>query len=250
MTHQQFVDDTILQGIPTVKEASTYKQILNDFALASGMEVNLSKSLFFFLNTNIAIERNISRILGFQRDSLPSKHLGIPLTAKPLHKSIWEPVLNKMQDKVKKWTFRSLNLAGRLILTKVILQAILVFFLLALPAPKGVLQQFRNIQRYLLWGKEETRKKWALVSRDKIFKPKSHGGLSLDDQEILSNILGAKLWWRWVKEPGAQWAKTWKEKYASSWQTSDLIRMSGNIKCSYIWNKAWENRNLVQNNSF
>jgi len=26
--------------------------------------------------------------------------------------------------------------------------------------------------------------------------------------------------------------------------------MSGNIKGSHIWNKAWDNRSLVQNNSF
>jgi len=155
-----------------------------------------------------------------------------------------------MQDTIKRWTFRALNLAGKLILTKSVLQSIPVFFLSALLAPKGVLQQFRNIQRDFLWGKEETRKKWALVSWDKICKTKSHGGLGLDDQEILSDVLGAKLWWRWVKEPGAHWAKTWKEKYASSWQTSDLIRMSGNIKGTHIWNKAWDNRSLVQNNSF
>lgn len=92
----------MLQGIPTVKEALVYKQILNDFALATCMEVNLSKSKFIFLNTNIAVQRNISRILGFQRDSLPLKYLGIPLTARPLHKSIWELVVNKMHDKVRK----------------------------------------------------------------------------------------------------------------------------------------------------
>ena len=47
MTHQQFLDDTMLHGIPTVKEALAYKKILNKFALATGMEVNLSKSIFF-----------------------------------------------------------------------------------------------------------------------------------------------------------------------------------------------------------
>lgn len=121
LTHQQFIDDTMLRGIPTVKEASAYKNIMDGAARASGMEVNLSKSKIFFFNTNIAIQRNIARILGFQWDSLPSKYLGVPLTAKLMHKIIWEPLINKMQDKVRRWTSRALNLAGRLVLTKAIL---------------------------------------------------------------------------------------------------------------------------------
>lgn len=76
------------------------------------------------------------------------------------------------------------------------------------------------------------------MSWDKICKPKNHGGLGLDDQEILSKALGAKLWWRWVQQLDTQWGKIWKEKYANSWQKNDLIRMLGNIKGSYIWNKA------------
>ena len=86
LTHQQFVDDTMLQGIPIVKEAQAFKQILSDFSMALCMEVNISKSNFFFFNTHISIQRNISRILGFQRDSLPSKYLGVPLMAKPLQR--------------------------------------------------------------------------------------------------------------------------------------------------------------------
>jgi len=61
---------------------------VKEFAMATGMEVNLSKSKIFFLNINIAIQRNISRILGFQRDSLPTKYLRVPLTATPMHKSM------------------------------------------------------------------------------------------------------------------------------------------------------------------
>jgi len=105
-----------------VKEALVYKLILSEFSMALGMEVNLSKSKIFFFNTNISIQRNISTILGFERETLPSKYLGVPLMAKALHKSIWEPVINKLQDKIRKWTIRSLNLASRLVLTKVVIQ--------------------------------------------------------------------------------------------------------------------------------
>ena len=72
----------------------------------------------------------------------------------------------------------------------------------------------------------------------------------MDDPKILNKILGEKLWWRWVKDPKAQWASIWKEKYASTWQDNAHIRMFGIIKGSHIWNKAWENRGLVQKFSF
>jgi len=59
------VDDTMLQGTPTVKEAKAFKQILSDFASAAGIEVSLTKSKILFFNTDTSIQRNISRILGF-----------------------------------------------------------------------------------------------------------------------------------------------------------------------------------------
>eukprot|EP00253_Pinus_taeda_P008429 PITA_08429 len=185
-THQQFVDDTMLQGIPIVREAQAIKHILSDFTMAAGTEISLNKYIIFFFNTNITIQRNITKILGFQRDQLQSKYLGIPLTDKPLSK-------------------------------KVVLQAIPFFMFSTLLAPKGIKQQIRNIQRDFLWGKGEEKNKWALVAWDKICKPKSHGSLGLHDLETLSKVSGAKLWWRWINKSTAPWAKLWKQKYARYW---------------------------------
>lgn len=245
LTHQQFVDDTMLQGIPTAKEALAYKKIFQDFAMATGTEVSLSKSKIFFFNTNIFVQRNISRIIGFQRDMLPSKYLGVPLTDKSLSKIVRGLVINKLQDKTRKWNSRSLNLAGRLVLTKAILQSIPIFMFSTLPAPKGVMQQCKNIQRDFVWGKGEEKKKWALGAWEKICKPKAHGGLGLDDLEVINKVLGEKLWWRWIKESNAPWAQIWNQKYTNNWQDKDHMRMFGIIKGSHIWNKAWENRDIV-----
>lgn len=88
VTHQKFVDDTMLQGTPTIKEATTFKKIMSEFARVAGTEVSLTKSKIFFFNTYISIQRNPSIILGFQRESLPVKYLGVPLSDKPLHKDI------------------------------------------------------------------------------------------------------------------------------------------------------------------
>jgi hypothetical protein len=63
----------------------------------------------------------------------------------------WEGVINKLQERVKNWTYRALNLAGRLILTKAVLQAIPTFMMSVFPSPKGILQNIRAIQRDFLW---------------------------------------------------------------------------------------------------
>lgn len=101
-THQQFVDNTLLHGIPTIKKAKAYKHILEDFGEASGVEINHSKSMIFFFNTNPAIQRNLTNILGFERKSLPTKYLGVPLTDKVFKLCTWEGVINRLQERVKK----------------------------------------------------------------------------------------------------------------------------------------------------
>jgi hypothetical protein len=150
-THQQFVDDTLLHGIPMVKEAKTFKRILEEFGEASRAEINHSKSMIYFFNTNFAIQRNLTNILGFECKTLPTKYLGIPLTDRAYKMSTLEGVLNKLQERVKNWLYRSLNLAGRLVLTKTVLQAIPTYMMSVFPAPKGILQKIRTIQRDFLW---------------------------------------------------------------------------------------------------
>ena len=59
-------------------------------------------------------------------------------------------------------------------------------------------------------GQRGREKKWALVAWEKNCKPKIHGGLGLDDPEMLNKVLGAKLWWRWIKDSASPWAQIWK----------------------------------------
>ena len=51
-THQQFVDDTMLMGVATVREAKAIKNTLDTFKQANGLDTNKGKSHLFFFNTN------------------------------------------------------------------------------------------------------------------------------------------------------------------------------------------------------
>jgi hypothetical protein len=62
--------------------------------------------------------------------------------------------------------------------------------------------------------------------------------------------MGAKIWWRWLKNPTAAWAQLWKRKYAPFTPEDQLIRHNTQIQGSHIWNTAWQNRTLVQEHAF
>jgi hypothetical protein len=80
--------------------------------------------------------------------------------------------------------------------------------------------------------------------------PKSQGGLGLRDPGKLNQVMGAKIWWRWLKAPTAAWAKIWRHKYAPLTPVNQLIRHNTRIQGSNIWNTAWQNRTLVQDHAF
>ena len=100
-THQQFMDYTLIHGTPMVKEAKAYKIILEEFGEASRAEINHSKSMVYFFNTNPTIQRNLANILGFEHKTLPTKYLGIPLMDRACKMATWEGVINKLQESVK-----------------------------------------------------------------------------------------------------------------------------------------------------
>ena len=112
---------------------------------------------------------------------------------------------------------------------KAVLQAILHYMLSIFTTPKGVLQKLRDIQRQFLWSRKAEKKKWSLMAWRKICKPKILGGLGLQDPETINKACGAKLWWRWLKEPTAPWAVLWKAKYAEDWRPPDLVRLKEEI---------------------
>lgn len=104
----------------------------------------------------------------------------------------------------------------------------------------------RIIQRTFLWAGNSEKKKWALVAWNKMCKPKQQGGLNLLDPSTINRACGAKLWWKWLKEPKLPWARHWKEKYAAMHSIQHLIRMQENRKGSPIWNLARKNQHIIR----
>ena len=144
--HQQFMDDTMLMGMASVREAKAIKNMMDTFKQASGLEINKGKSQLFFFNTQSKNKRNINRILGFTKGTLPSKYLGAPLLEGTATQRHWKELLDRMVSKLRNWRHRALKFPARLTLVKSVLQTLSSYVFSVLSSPKSIIKIIRAIQ--------------------------------------------------------------------------------------------------------
>ena len=93
------------------------------------------------------------------------------------------------------WGVVWLNLAGKLILIKYVLNSYPLYWCSILLAPSNILAKIESMLRSFLWkgGKIGDGKKYALISWEKIKLSRMEGGLQLRDLKFQNLDLGDKL---------------------------------------------------------
>jgi hypothetical protein len=103
-------------------------------------------------------------------------------------------------------------LVGRLVLIKYVFQDILIYLFSSLDSLQSVLKTIHNIQRNFVWKGHKSRKKWALVTWEKICKPKLNGVLSLKDPCSLNEVMGGEYLVAMAKAPKRAMGKVMEDK--------------------------------------
>eukprot|EP00253_Pinus_taeda_P036396 PITA_36396 len=175
ITHQQFVDDIMLFCAVSLKEVKRIKGILNLFMEASVTQIKKEKSCTFFFNTTGNVRTHLTRLLGFHLGNLPIKYLGTLLALNPLKMVNWHQTIEKLMNRLANWSFGNLNIAGRVVLMKAVLQAIPIYQLSAMAAPKVACAKMVEIFKNFLSGGPKQQQKWALISWKDVIKSKGEG---------------------------------------------------------------------------
>ena len=107
------------------------------------------------------------------------KYLGLSLGAKFKDKTIWNPILEKMEKRLVGWKHLYLSKGGRAILIKSTLLNLPTYFLSLFPVPAVVANQIAKIQCNFLWGGLGDEPKFHLVKWSIVCTPLSSGGLGI-----------------------------------------------------------------------
>jgi hypothetical protein len=118
----------------------------------------------------------------------------------------WLPQIDKFKIKMQAWGSSWLNIAGKTVLIKVVLNSLPLFQFFVLQAPVGILGKMEDYIRQFFWkGGKQNEKKIPLVSWEIVSKPMMEGGLNFKNLCSQNIAMGAKIIWRFIA-PNPGWA--------------------------------------------
>lgn len=151
ITHLSFADDLLLFSSGDMASVTALHKCFTTFSEASGLQPNLIKSSIYFGGV-AQIERDTILLqLGYGHGQLPFKYLGIPLSTKKLSILQWQPLIQKIINRITSWTSKKLSYAGRVQLVQSLIFGIQAYWAQLFPIPTYVLKVIDGLCRSYVW---------------------------------------------------------------------------------------------------
>ncbi|KAL4367675.1 hypothetical protein GQ457_05G016460 [Hibiscus cannabinus] len=212
ITRIQFVDDLMFFCEADEMQIKNIIRILKGFELAAGLKLNLSKTKLIGINVDEQRIDQWAKILHCQSEKFSSWYLALPLGAKRISISIWEPIVERVETKLTSWKSKLLSFGGRLKLIKSVLNGLPVYFMTMFPMPTSINNRISSLVARFLWG-SLTNKAIHWVSWERLILPKHYGGLGLLNFKTKNRALLNKWLWRYGAETNRLWRRVIDAKY-------------------------------------
>ncbi|KAL2251995.1 UNVERIFIED_CONTAM: hypothetical protein Sindi_2321800 [Sesamum indicum] len=189
---------------------------------------------------------------GLPRGPTRMRYLGLPLLSSRLSISDCQPLLLKIDARIKGWEGISLSYAGPMS----------IYWASAFILPKAIIKQIEKRLRTFLWKGTST-SGYAKVAWKDVCKPIKEGGQGIKDIGILNRSLIAKklcdvircdrtsIWVEWLKQTRLHNTSIWTiNEKGGSWGWRKLLRLRSSIlpmtefiigegRSFYLWKDPW-----------
>ncbi|WJX28566.1 hypothetical protein P8452_17266 [Trifolium repens] len=245
VSHLLFADDCFLFCRANIAETTKLMEILKIYELASGQEINLSKSeVFFSRNLSRAGQEDLSNIMGVRHVLGTGTYLGLPSMVGRSKKETFAYIKDRIWKRINGWRSRPLSRAGKEVMIKSVLQAIPAYVMNIFLLPDTLVNDIERMINAFWWGGGSNNRGIKWLAWDKLACPKEEGGLGFRDFQSFNMAMVAKQGWNLMSNPSSLVARVYKARYFP--QTSLLDSNLGNNP-SFAWRSIWRARQVLIN---
>lgn len=131
----QYEDDTLILCRADLPSVTYLKNILDAFALATGLTINFHKSGFVPMHCSSELSAQMAAILGCPISTFPQPYLGLPLSPLKLPISAYDPLINSFDKYLSGWRALLLSSGGRLVLCNAVLNNLATYYMFLYATP-------------------------------------------------------------------------------------------------------------------
>lgn len=146
ISHLLFADDCFVFFRANEKEATILRDIIRDYAQATGQLINFDKSsLCFSKNSDQSDKELTGCILGVQTEDTSGRYLGLHSMVGRKKKEVLGFLKDKIMTRIKSWNNRFLSKAGSKILFKNVIQAMPTYAMMVFVLPKRMCNEIEIV---------------------------------------------------------------------------------------------------------
>lgn len=168
LTHLCFADDLMVFVEGSKKSVEGALSVFNEFAEWSGLRISLEKSTIYMAGVEEDEKRRILTNFPFEEGALPVRYFGLLLMTLSMRKQDYQPLVEKIRNKISTWTCIYLSYAGRLQLINAVLMSIVNFSALCLDYQVSVLRKWKA-SALLFFGQDQSSEQRVLKWLGRMF---------------------------------------------------------------------------------
>ncbi len=178
ISHFFFADDNIVFCKAINANCAELQQLLSVYANASGQVVNIEKTtIFFSYNTSQTCRDSICSILGTNPNKQFEKYLGLTPVVGRAKRKAFNEIKDRVWWRLQGWKEKLLSQAGREILIKAVIQAILTYAMSCFKFLFGLCADISAMATRFWWGQRGNERKIHWLSRHRLNQLRSRGVL-------------------------------------------------------------------------
>ena len=205
----QYADDTLIILRATNNAAVHLRKILDDFADATGLQIDFNKTTFVPIHLSQQEADYVATTLGTSISSFPQTYLGLPLSSTKLNQADFQPIIDNVDKYLAGWTASLLSKGGRLILLSAVLDSLPTHFMSSILLPASVIHAIDSKRRAFFWAADDTcTGAQCLVAWDRTCTPKTMGGLGVKNLNAQNVCLLLKFCFKFLHSDNTPW-KQW-----------------------------------------